>query len=280
MHARGSQQQLPSRQAVEIFDLGPDVRIEITGAIRLVRFEWRRRIEARLRLLREPVHHGRSHVAEICGDLCPGRRCGDLVREGVCDPCAVTGFARKTPLPRGRVGDLGNALDCGVNGPVEDARAVPEDEPRLARRRERALVPLLVTDCIESLLDHPEGPAEEHAQDVDARHGPAMLTRDEVRPQALHSICHHASLVAGGVPRGRTSVLTRAANRDEVRPQAGFIPAVPGRFIPFATTRRWWQEGVPRGRTSVLTRALIETRGGPKPDLFPPSPGASFPSPP
>ena len=62
IRARGSQQQLPSRQAVEIFDLGPDVRIEITGAIRLVRFEWRRRIEARLRLLREPVHHGRIEV--------------------------------------------------------------------------------------------------------------------------------------------------------------------------------------------------------------------------
>src|SRR5439155_7089523 len=110
--------------------------------------------------------------------------------------------------------------------------------------------------------------------------GPAMLTRDEVRPQALHSIRHHASLVAGGGSAGEDKRPHPHPNRDEVWPQAGFIPAVPRRFIPFASTRRWWQEGVPRGRTGVLTRASNRDEVWPQAGLFRPSPGASFHSPP
>src|SRR5207249_11839969 len=79
---------------------------------------------------------------------------------------------------------------------------------------------------------------------------------------------------AAGGGRGRV----RSSGRGEARGRV--IRAVPGRFIPFASTRPVWREGVPRGRTSVLTRAANRDEVRPQAGLFRPSPGASFHSPP
>src|SRR2546430_11979131 len=48
---------------------------------------------------------------------------------------------------------------------------------------------------------------------------------------------------------------------DEVGLQAGFIPAVPGRFFPFAATRHWWQEGVPRAGQTYSPAPLSDRAG-------------------
>ena len=86
------------------------------------------------------------------------------------DSGTVMRLARKLGLPFRGVRDLGGTLDRGVDRPVDDPRAVPQDEARLACAGDGPFAPLRVGDRAKALLEDGEGSAKQHLQHIGPAH--------------------------------------------------------------------------------------------------------------